>query len=86
MVLARVSVIQTPSKLVLNKISMLLSDDVLKVLSSQATEAVEAASMLLDWYKEDANNKHIYKVACCFTKQLLHSLRLSIFGTDGNNV
>ena len=28
----------------------------------------------------------IYKVACCFTKQLLHSLRLYIFGTDGKNV
>ena len=43
--------------LVLNKISMLLSDDVLKVPSSQAIEALEAASMLLDWYKEDANKK-----------------------------
>ena len=37
-ILARVSVIQTTSELVLNKISMLLSDDVLKVPSSQATK------------------------------------------------
>ena len=63
---------------------MLLSDDVLKVPSSQATEALEAASMLLDWYKERSQQETvycIYKVACCFTKQLLHSLRLYIFGT-----
>ena len=70
MVLARVSVIQTSSELVLNKISMLLSDDVLKVPSSQATEALEVASMLLDWYKEDANKKHFI----AFTKWLVVSL------------
>ena len=68
---------------ILNKISMLLSDDVLKVPSSQATEAL---SMLLDWFKGRCQQETvycIYKVACCFTKHLLHSLRLYIFGTDG---
>ena len=64
---------------------MLLGDDVLKVPSSQATEALEAATVLLDWYKEDANNIRFI----AFTKwlvvsiQLLHSLRPHIFGTDG---
>ena len=50
---------------------MLLGDDVLKVPSSQATEALEAASMLLDWYKEDANNKQFI----AFTKWLVVSLK-----------
>ena len=36
---------------------MLSSADVFKVSSSQATETLEAASMLLNWYKEDANKK-----------------------------
>ena len=49
---------------------MLLGDDVLKVPSSQATEALEAASVLLDWYKEDANNKRFI----AFTKWLVVSL------------
>ena len=57
---------QTPSELVLNQ-SMLLSDDVLKVPSSQATEALEAASMQLDWYKEDAKKKQFI----AFTSGLL---------------
>ena len=49
---------------------MLLGDDVLKVPSSQATEALEAASVLLDCYKEDANNKRFN----AFTKWLVVSL------------
>ena len=49
---------------------MLLSDDVLKVPSSQATEALEVASMMLDWYKEDANKKQFI----AFTKWLVVSL------------
>ena len=49
---------------------MLLGDYVLKVPSSQATEALEAASMLLDWDKEDANNKQFI----AFTKWLVVSL------------
>ena len=48
---------------------MLLGDDVLKVPSSQATEALEAAIMLLDWYKKDANKQFI-----AFTKWLVVSL------------
>ena len=63
---------------------MVLGDDVLKVPSSQATEALEAAIMLLDWYKEDASNKQFI----AFTKWLVISLNscftvLYIFGTDG---
>ena len=49
---------------------MVLGDDVLKVPSSQATEALEAAIMLLGWYKEDANNKQFI----AFTKWLVISL------------
>ena len=55
--------------MVLNKISMLLSDDGFTP-SSQATEALEATSMLLDWYKEDANKKQFI----AFTKWLVVSL------------
>ena len=63
------SVIQTSSELVLNKIIMVLSDDSFKVPSSD-TEALEAASMLLDWYKEDVNKKQFI----AFTKWLVVSL------------
>ena len=88
MLVARVSVIQTPSELVLTKISMFLKDDGFKVPSSQATEALEAASTLLDWCKEDTNKKQfiVFSKWLVVTKQLLHSFRLEIFGTDGKNV
>ena len=72
MLVARVSVSQTPSasELVLTKISMVLKDDCFKVPSSQATEALEAASTLLDWCKEDTNKKQFI----VFSKWLVVSL------------
>ena len=49
---------------------MVLKDDCFKVPSSQATEALEAASTLLDWYKEDTNKKQFI----VFSKRLVVSL------------
>ena len=49
---------------------MVLKDDCFKVPSSQATEALEAASTLLDWYKEDTNKKQFI----VFSKWLVVSL------------
>ena len=49
---------------------MVLKDDCFKVPSSQATEALEAASTLLDWCKEDTNKKQFI----VFSKWLVVSL------------
>ncbi len=69
--LASVAIVQSPSELVLKSIGMVLTDDGFKVPSTRATEALEAASKMLEWSKLDANENQFSK----FSKWLVVALK-----------